>query len=48
MGCVAGQNYHGTGWIRLQFVGIELVAKPDVEDAGNDGVNAILGMPMRH
>jgi hypothetical protein len=29
MGCVAGQNDHSTGGIRLQFVGVEFVAKAD-------------------
>jgi hypothetical protein len=48
MGCIAGQNDHRTGRIHLQFVGIEFVAKTDVEDPGNDRVHAILRVPMRH
>lgn len=34
--------------IGLQFVRVEFAAKADVEDTRNDGVDAILGMPMRH
>src|SRR5262245_57894772 len=30
---IAGQHDYGTWWIRLQFVGVELIAEADVEDA---------------
>ena len=45
--CIAGQNDHSSGRIRFQFRLIEFISKPDVEDAGNDGVNAILGVFVR-
>src|SRR6266550_753096 len=45
---VAGQYNHPAGWIRLQFVTVEFFAHADIEDAGNDCVNAILGVPVRH
>src|ERR1700730_1628982 len=48
MGRIAGQHDYRAGRIRLQLVGIELITEPNVEDAGNDGVYPVLGMPMRH
>jgi hypothetical protein len=37
-----------SGRIRLKIVGVEFVALVDVEDAGNDCVDAILRVPVRH
>src|SRR5579864_7895426 len=45
---VAGENYHRTGRIRLQFLGIELIAQPNVEDAGNDRVRPVLWVLVWH
>src|SRR6266404_5031837 len=45
---VARQYNHRAGWIRLEFVGVEFFARADIEDAGNDCVDPILGMPVRH
>src|SRR5579864_3124677 len=45
---VAGENYHGTGRIRLQFLGIELIAQPNVEDTGNDRVRPVLWVLVWH
>jgi hypothetical protein len=46
--CVARQNDYISGRICLQFVGIEFVAKTDVEDTGYDCVHAVLGVSVRH
>jgi len=48
MGRITGQNDDRAGWIRLQLAGIELITQSNVEDAGNDGVYPVLGMPMGH
>ncbi len=37
---VAGQYNHRSGWIRLKFLGVEFFSDADVEDAGNDCVDA--------
>ena len=39
---IAGQKDHSTGRMRLQFVGVEFVAKADVEEAGNDRVADVI------
>jgi CheY-like chemotaxis protein len=48
MGRVAGQNDDGAGWIRLQLIGVELITQADVENAGDNGINSILWVPVWH
>jgi hypothetical protein len=48
MGRIAGQNDNATGRIRLEFIGVELIAQADVENAGYNGVNPILRVPVWH
>ena len=45
---IAGQNDHAAGRIRLHPIAIEALAETDVEDAGHDGIDAVLRMPVRH
>jgi hypothetical protein len=45
---VARQDDQAAGWMRLQFFGVEAIAQADIEDAGDDGIDAVLGMAMRH
>jgi len=48
VGRIAGQNDHRSGWVRLQFIGVELVAEANVKHAGNDCVNAIFRVFVWH
>ena len=45
---ITWQNDYRAGWKRLQLIGIELIAQANVEDARDDGVDPVLGMPVRH
>jgi hypothetical protein len=36
------------GRIRLQLNRVELITQSEIEDAGDDCVNPVLGMPVRH
>jgi hypothetical protein len=44
----AGQNDDGARWIWLQLFTVEVLARTDVEDAGDDRVDAILRVPVGH
>jgi hypothetical protein len=46
--CIPWQDNHCTGQMRLQSIGVEFVAKADIEDARYDGVDPVLGVAMRH
>ena len=48
VGCVAGQNDHGSGRIGHQLLGVEVITQPDVKDAGDDCVDTVLRVPVRH
>ena len=45
---VARQNDDTAGRIGLKLLGIEPITEPDVEDTGDNGVDAILGVFVRH
>lgn len=45
---IAGQNNDATGRIRLQLIGVELIAQADVENAGDNCVDSILRVPVWH
>jgi len=45
---VAWQNDNATGRIRLEFIGVELITKADVENAGHYCVNPILRVSVWH
>src|SRR5262249_17539102 len=45
---ITRQNDDAAGWIGLDLVAVELIAQADVEDTRHDGVDAILGVLMRH
>src|SRR5262249_17813286 len=40
---IAGQNDDAAGWICLDLIAVELFAEADVEDAGHDRVDPVLG-----
>jgi hypothetical protein len=44
----AGQDDDGTGRVCLELAVVELFAHPDIEDTGDDRVDAILRVPVRH
>jgi len=44
----AGQDDDRTWRVRLQLSLVELFAPADVENAGHDGVDAVLLVPVRH
>ena len=48
MGRIAGQNNDAAGRIRLEFIRVELITQADVENAGYNGVNSILRVPVWH
>jgi len=48
VGGVAGENDHGAGRIGVQLLSVELITNPDVENAGNDRIDPILGVFVRH
>jgi hypothetical protein len=43
---VAGQNDNATGWICLEFLGVEPLTQADIKDTRNDSVNSILPCGM--
>src|SRR4051794_33313351 len=45
---IARQNDNATGWIRLEFIGVELITLADVENAGDNCVNPILRVSVWH
>ena len=45
---VAGQNDDAAGRIRPDLIAVEPIAETDVENTGHDGIDAILGVLMRH
>jgi hypothetical protein len=47
MRLAAGQHYHAPGRVRSELGLVELVSQPDVKDAGDHRVNAVLRMPVR-
>ena len=48
MGRIARENNHGPGWIGLQLTRVEFITESDIKNAGNHGINSILGVPVRH
>jgi hypothetical protein len=44
VGCVARQNDDAAGRIGLKLLGIESVTEADVENTGNNCVDAVLGV----
>ena len=48
VGGVAGKNDHGAGRIGVQLLCVELITNPDVENAGNDRIDPILGVVVRN
>jgi ABC-type sugar transport system ATPase subunit len=47
MRLAAGQHYHAPRRVRAELALVELVSQPDVKDAGDHRVNAVLRMPVR-
>jgi hypothetical protein len=45
---IARQRDDAAGWICLDLIAIESIAEADVENTGHDGINSVLGVPMRH
>ena len=45
---IAGQNNDTTGWIRLDLICVEPIAKADIEDTGHGRVDTVLGVSVRH
>jgi hypothetical protein len=48
VGRTAGQNNDCAGRISLQLIRIELITQANVKHTGNDCVNTILGVFVRH
>src|SRR6476619_4545671 len=48
MGRVAGKNDHGTGWIGMQSLSVELITNPDVDNTGNHVVHPMFGGLVWH
>src|SRR5579863_10452437 len=48
MGRVARENDYGSGRIGLQLARVELIAQPDIKNAGNNGIDSILRVLVRH
>jgi hypothetical protein len=48
VGRIAGQNDDATRRMRLQLIVVELIAQANVENAGHDCVDPILGVSMWH
>jgi hypothetical protein len=48
VGRVAGENDYGAGRIGVQLLSVKLIADANVEDAGNNCVDPILGVSVRH
>jgi hypothetical protein len=44
VGSVAGKNDDRAGRMGVQLLGVKLITKPDVENAGNDRVDPIFGV----
>ena len=45
---ISWKDNDATRRISVHLIAVEVVAKPDVEDAGDDRVDAVFRMPMRH
>jgi hypothetical protein len=48
VGPIAGQHDDAAGRIGLDLVSVETIAEADVENAGHDGVDPVLPVPVRH
>jgi hypothetical protein len=48
MGRVARENDSGAGRIGFQLARVELIAQPDIKDTGNNGIDSILRVLVRH
>ena len=48
MGRIAGQDEDAPWRVRLQLIGVELIAQAYVEDAGYNCVHSILRVPVWH
>src|SRR5215469_11811524 len=48
VGGIARQDNHATWWIRPNLIAVELISQADVENAGNDCVDSVLRMSVRH
>ena len=48
MGRVAKENDHGARRTGFELTRVELVTQSDIEDAGNHGIDPILGVLVRH
>src|SRR5262245_25627216 len=48
VGRIAGKNDHAAGRIGLQLIGIELIANPDVKNAGDDCIDSVLRVSVWH
>jgi hypothetical protein len=48
MGRIAGQDEHASWRVRLQLIGVELIAQAYVENAGYNCVNSILRVTVWH
>jgi hypothetical protein len=48
VGGVARQNDHAAGRIGLQLLGVELITQSDVKDAGDNCIDPVLWVPVRH
>jgi hypothetical protein len=48
MGRVARENDYGAGRIGFQLTRVEFITQSDIKDAGNNGVDSILWVLVRH
>ncbi len=44
----ARQNDYATGWTCMKFIGVKLIAQPDVKHTGHHCVSSILRVLVRH
>jgi len=48
MGRVAKENDYSAGWIGLQLTRVEFITQSDMKDSGNNGIDSILRVLVRH
>jgi hypothetical protein len=48
MGRVARENDHGAGRIGFELTLVEFITQSDIKDAGNNGIDSILWVLVRH
>src|SRR5258708_27214328 len=48
MGRVSRENDYGARRIGFQLARVELIAQPDIEDTGNNGIDSIFRVFVRH